>query len=134
MPQGTIATAFVVGGLGIGILTGYAEHGPWRRLPPAFVRAGWALGVLSIAALLHVLPPCSWGSRLVLVGGLFHLLWPLLSYADQHAYAYVDLAAESVLLAAATVLLLQQRRLPEALLTLLLLVWAGVMIPRHDGI
>ena len=117
--------AFLVGGLTVGLVTGYADHAPWHKLPPSFVRAGWALGVLSIAALLRVVPGCTLAHRL---GGLLHLLWPPLSYAERYEYAQLGLLAEAVGLGGSLLLLLRLGRLPESLLLLLLLVWVGVMI------
>ena len=123
-----MSTAFLVGGLIVGLVTGYAEHAPWHKLPPAFVRAGWALGVVSIAVLLRVVPRCSWAYRLVVVGGLLHLLWPPLSYAERYEYAQLGLLAEAVALGSGMLLLGRAGRLPESTLLLLLLVWVGVMI------
>lgn len=123
-----MSSAFLVGGLGVGLVTGYADHAPWHKLPPSFVRAGWALGVLSIAALLRAVPGCTWAHRLIVVGGLLHLLWPPLSYAERHDYAQLGLLAEAVVLGSSMLLLGRAGKLPESVLLLLLLVWVGIMI------
>ena len=128
-----MSAVYLVGGLCIGAVTGYAEHGPWRHLPPSFVRAGWALGVIAISSLLHAIPPCSWAYRCLLVGGLLHLLWPPLSYQEQYEYAQLGLLSEGVLLGAAALLLTRAGRLPAAVLLALLLVWVGVLL-RHSRI
>ena len=131
--KGNMSAAYLVGGLCIGLVTGYSEHGPWRHLPPSFVRAGWALGVLAISSLLRTVPPCSWAYRCLLVGGLVHLLWPPLSYQEKYDYAQLGLLTEGVLLGMSALLLAHSGDLPGAVLLALMLVWVGVMV-RHSRI